>query len=330
MSVLTISPPEFVYPTATQHPFDGVCKEIIHALAARDWQAPGITVKLSQFGSGKRHYRLVRELAGNGWQLHFNRQNGYLDNGYFNTTAASEIILPGNREVHVRSHKSSEVYTQIEGQVDVSPSTAILEEFANWLRKHVLTPLLGQPETTTATPLDPEPIPFPRGIGAFFCRGSVDDRYRVTDRADQKPQDQFALDPRGMLLAHLGLQDAPEEAYQGFRWCGIGELAEDATPANVDIPGTYFHRSTDQHLFRVQPKYANDIYVANHQVFETVRTALFEEVAPRERLHDWEINRAYLARAKTIVPITEYDRSFAAPVVLIARELDFDEVTFVR
>ncbi len=76
----------------------------------------------------------------------------------------------------------------------------------------------------------------------------------------------------------------------------------------------------------IKLRYANEVYVADDAKFEETRQQLFQEIAPRERLTDAELNRAYAARGATILPITEYKGGYQNPIVLINRELEFEEI----
>jgi hypothetical protein len=82
-------------------------------------------------------------------------------------------------------------------------------------------------------------------------------------------------------------------------------------------------------LIGVSPTRADGIYVADHAPYEKRREELFEEIKPRDRLTDAELAEADRARARTIVPVAEYAGGYEQPVVLINRELDFDEVELV-
>ncbi len=53
---------------------------------------------------------------------------------------------------------------------------------------------------------------------------------------------------------------------------------------------------------------------------------MFASIAPRGRLTDDELDACDAVRARSIVPILDYDGSYERPFMLIGRELDFDEV----
>ena len=82
----------------------------------------------------------------------------------------------------------------------------------------------------------------------------------------------------------------------------------------------------DNNIISIKLKYANDVYVVDQAVYEEARTKTFEKIAPRDRMTDEEYDDVLVARGATIVPITKYKGDYKQPIVLIARELDFDEV----
>ena len=83
------------------------------------------------------------------------------------------------------------------------------------------------------------------------------------------------------------------------------------------------------HIVTITLKYCNDVYVIDNARFEEERMRIFDEISPRDTLTPEEISKAYCERAKTFIPITEYKGGYKEPVVLIERELDFDEIEWV-
>ena len=69
--------------------------------------------------------------------------------------------------------------------------------------------------------------------------------------------------------------------------------------------------------------------MVDNAAYEETRQKLFEAIAPRERLTDQEYYDVLAARGATIVPIAEYKGNYKEPIVLIRRELDFDEISAV-
>lgn len=145
----------------------------------------------------------------------------------------------------------------------------------------------------------------------------------------------FKGSQRLMCLSEPG---APEIAYDGFSWCGhlavpYYELScqnGNHRSANcvLDIP--FYFPKTDSFgywgLFKVVPKYANGCYVADSAPYMRARKEMWKKIAPRDRLSDEELREIDLVRAKTIVPLVDYDGTYEQPFLLINRELDFDEI----
>jgi hypothetical protein len=82
----------------------------------------------------------------------------------------------------------------------------------------------------------------------------------------------------------------------------------------------------DNNIISIKLKYANDVYVVDHAVYEITRQQTFKDIAPRDRMNDDEYDNVLATRGATIIPITEYKGNYRQPIVLIGRELDFDEV----
>ncbi len=96
---------------------------------------------------------------------------------------------------------------------------------------------------------------------------------------------------------------------------------------SLSIPG-YYRNTSETFLIRIKPKKANGIYIADHEKYEELRTKLGLH-RDKRGLTNLEIDMLYVARARTIIPIVEYKGDFKIPLVLIQREIDFDEVEIV-
>jgi hypothetical protein len=173
-------------------------------------------------------------------------------------------------------------------------------------------------------------------VGPIFCFGEYRDAERVhrgeLDINALDPSDRYGFIGSGYRLLSLGTGNdgtVPEIAYDGFKWCGLGEVTG-TTPINtLNIPGHHQWSDKERFVFRVNPSHADGIYVADNAPYEKRRTELFEEIKPRDRLTDAELAEADRARARSIVPITEYTGGYKQPVILINRELALDEVELV-
>ena len=83
------------------------------------------------------------------------------------------------------------------------------------------------------------------------------------------------------------------------------------------------------HIVAIRPKYANGIFVIDESKFEERRQELFKQIAPRDTLTDEELDSAYDARKATEIPVNDYKGDYKKPIVIITRELDFDEIEWV-
>lgn len=214
----------------------------------------------------------------------------------------------------------------------------VMAEFSHYLENTVLAMILSEPIPTERidTFAEPESIPFPESVGSLFCFGE----WREAERIKQGKKDSEKLDPidryglsgggyRLMPLDGHGDGTVPEIAYDGFLWCGVGEVTESTEIDSLDVPGHYRWSDRERYVIRVKPDRANDIYIADHAAYEKRRKELADSIKGRDQFTDAEVAGFQRARARTIMPINEYQGGYEQPVVLIRRELSFDEVEVV-
>ena len=120
----------------------------------------------------------------------------------------------------------------------------------------------------------------------------------------------------------------PEIAYEGFIWCDVNQEQNVTQNSKLESEvmsamGSIFG---EDHIVAINLKYANQVYVVDNSKYEETRQQLFEAIAPRDRLTDEELGNAFASRGATIVPITEYKGDYKKPIVLINRELEFEEI----
>ena len=123
-----------------------------------------------------------------------------------------------------------------------------------------------------------------------------------------------------------------EIAHDGFIWCDTNQEITFCSRASDLLDDVYSSCTPlfgQRYLVAIRLKYSNGVYVADNSKFDETRHQLFETIAPRDRLTDEELDSAYAARGATIVPITEYKGGYKEPIVLINRELDFDEIEWL-
>ena len=210
-------------------------------------------------------------------------------------------------------------------------------EFTRWLEGNVLAQILVHPVADEKVDFFRKAVtPYPDMTGPLFCFGEGQDARRVYQgklNVSELPlEDHYGLRGSGSRLLSLGVSSDgtfPEVAYDGFQWCGIGKVASETPIDTLTVPGHYSWLDRERFVFRIAPTRADGVYVADHASYEKYRTELFEKIKPRDRLTDAEVAEADRTRARTIVPIAEYAGGYEQPVVLINRELDFDEVELV-
>lgn len=110
---------QFLYPKSRQFPFDEVCEQIVRALQARSWKAPGFVVEFDDYGSGAQKLRYVSsiksdqsaiDLAHHDVRIKFGRPQGLLPGGRWNDVAAVDEVQLAKRLLHVYSDESGPSY----------------------------------------------------------------------------------------------------------------------------------------------------------------------------------------------------------------------------
>lgn len=215
-------------------------------------------------------------------------------------------------------------------------TSEVMQEFTTWLDQNVLAVILAVPipEQKVDIFLEAKPPEFPQGIGALFCFGEWRDAERINtgrkNPADLEPASRYGIVGSPRLVSLDVRQDGtfPEVAYEGFLWCGIGNVTAETPVESLKVPGFY---RWPEHSFvlRVTPKHAKDIYVADFSGQESYKESIWKANPEQRRLTDAEFAEFVRIPARTLVPITEYKGGYKQPVVLIGRELGLDEVEVV-
>ncbi len=215
----------------------------------------------------------------------------------------------------------------------------VMDEFRQYLSDVVLCSILAQPISSERIELlAPPATPFPTSIGPIFCFAEHRDVDRIergkTDASELLPADRYAMSGGGYRLMPLSTSDdgtVPEISYEGFLWCGIGKVTPETDIEALEVFGHHRWPDREQFVLRLTPKSSESIYVADHAAYEKRRQELSDiaEKEGRRRFTDEEVADFVRARARTIVPIAEYKGDFEKPVVLVTRELAFEEVEVV-
>ncbi len=217
----------------------------------------------------------------------------------------------------------------------------IFKEFNEWLEENVLQYILNFPESDNIEPpiKMEELIPYngPWSVVFSMCDGReaerlMDGKKNPNELPIEKRHASFGSRHRLVPLSVESEEKLPEIAYNGFIWCDVNQ---NITPYSKkkDISGSVCLASYDvfgpNFIVAIRPKYANNIYVVDDSKYTEVKRQLFESIAPRDRLTDEELGEVLTARGATIIPITEYEEDYEKPIVLINRELDFDEIEWL-
>lgn len=214
----------------------------------------------------------------------------------------------------------------------------VMEEFIVYLEEVVLNRIISSSEPeNTEEPSPKDPIPFPDSIGPLFCFGEYRDSERIkwgrTFPDKLQPADRYGLSGGGYRLAFLGVPNdgtLPEIAYDGFRWLGIGKVNARTPISDLEVPGHCRWSDRERFVIRVTPDRCDGVYIADHAEYEARRKELGDVMEEgRDTFTDEEVNDFTRARARTIIPISDYKGDYKKPVVLINRELSFDEVEII-
>lgn len=212
------------------------------------------------------------------------------------------------------------------------------KEFTSWLEKFVLEYILKFPEQEAEEEPAVEIVQYSGLWPVVFslCNGREVERILKGKKNPNELllEDRHAYFGTGHRLVPLGArgEGLPEIAHEGFIWCDTNQNITPDYEKEEISSGVYSAMSTlsyGNYIIAVALKYANDVYVADNTKFDETRYQLFESIAPRKRLTNDELNQAYVARGKTIVPINEYNGDYKEPIVLINRELDFSEIEWI-
>ena len=217
----------------------------------------------------------------------------------------------------------------------------IFRTFDNWLVKNVLKYILSQPIPKEIVDIFPpeKQIHFPAAFGEIFtfCDYDAYERIKKGKASLQflRPEDRYALSGSGWRLLSFGIPNdgtVPDIAYEGFLYCGfnlIPCISEKTSIKSLDIPGHHGFFSREQYLLRIKPNRANHIYIADMGAGDTFREEILKKEPKRERYTDAEYHEFMRMVGRTIIPIDQYKFDFKKPVILVHRELSFDEVEII-
>ena len=230
-------------------------------------------------------------------------------------------------------------YSPMEDEPRVINLEQKFKEFTSWLKEFVLDYILSFPEENEKEESVVELIPYEGLWPTVFSLCDCKAAERIL-KGKENPK-QLPLEKRhayfgcGSRLVPLTVPCEgryPKIARDGFIWCDVNSNITPNTKMNeisrcVDLAMCSI--SGETYLVAIRLKYANGVYVADNAKYEEMRQQLFESIAPRDRLTDEELGDALAARGATIIPITEYNGDYKDPIVLINRELDFDEIEWL-
>lgn len=257
------------------------------------------------------------------------------DSGIVYLDRYNEISRPSSVEIMPLGLKLS-VYSDGSGDEERSPAkfkkdqeTAIV-----WLVDNVLNPLLKSPAPKTQIDVPEMEVPFPDHLFdhlyAFAPESDIEKIAVLQQNGLQSayPDERTAIHPSYRLIP-LGhnTKGLPKEVHDGFIWCGIGKAEEVAQSKNHQIAKRdrdNWSLFSKEGIVEVKPLTATDIFVIDWFAWEDFRAKAF--TGNKDRLSDKEVDDMYRAVGATLVPITEYKRTYKKPIVMIARNLEVAEI----
>lgn len=303
---------ELIIPKKELHVYEDESGPLYYEYVGQDWEADKEKfLKESKFNS-----RLKKEPR---WYLKY-KGGGY--DGYDYRGQRPPFLLHDSDLLREYATKGGEARSY--------RTTEVLAEFTQWF-EGLLALIVAHPVPPEKVDIfREEVITYADTIGPIFCFGGTTDAERVRKGKlsveSLEPSKRYAL-MDGRRLLSLGTHNdgtVPDIAYEGYKWCGLGEVTPTTAIETLEVPGHYRSSHREQYVFRIRPNRANDMYVVDN-VPDEMHQSDFPE---RTGLGSW-VERLSLVRARTIIPITEYTGGYNEPVVLIGRELDFDEVELV-
>ena len=210
-------------------------------------------------------------------------------------------------------------------------------EFTAWLEEFVLGYILSFQEEKIIQPPTPmeELIPYKGPWSTVYSICDWRDAERIK-KGKENPsklpiEERHAYIGNGHRLVPLDVHCKnrfPKIAYGGFIWCDVNQKQNVTQNSKLvyEVMSAMGSIWGGNHIVAINLKYANQVYVADNSKYEETRQQLFEAIAPRDRLTHEELGNAFASRGATIVPITEYKGNYKEPIVLINRELEFEEI----
>lgn len=212
-----------------------------------------------------------------------------------------------------------------------------INEITAWLKEFVLNYILIYPEKEKIQPPIPmeEIIPYNGPWNTIYSICDCGEARRIQEGIKNPsklpPYERHASFGWGTRLVPLDVHcndRFPEIAYEGFIWCDIiqEEVSKNTQLTDEVVYAMGGSSIRNRHIVAINLKYANQVYVADNYLYVETRQQLIEAIKPRIGLTYEELGNAFAARGATIVPITEYKGDYKEAIVLIARELEFEEI----
>ncbi|MBN1923987.1 MAG: hypothetical protein JW791_04485 [Nanoarchaeota archaeon] len=193
----------------------------------------------------------------------------------------------------------------------------------DWMKNEFLEKILRTPINQDQKITLPEKTPYLEKFGKLYAWADASKikKFREVncDCSKLKGFDKNAItQSRGLFLSRYS-----------FIYCGQGIVDESKDRKEyLEIPGMTLCQiglsEDDKILVQIHPNSSDNIFVIDNKPYEDYTENAFKTnfILSKKQFEESEA-----LRAKTLIPLTEYDGSYKKPVFLIARPVTFDEVT---
>jgi hypothetical protein len=296
-----------------------------------------IKVKLNDTGG---IFRFVRTVEGKTVKIWNCRQTGRQYMKIYNDTSLPNdvTIFPLDLVIQLYSDdsgiyfdKPKETFGKHHRKITQETWESEKEKIASWLKKNVLNNILLLPENPNQIDKPPKAIPYPEGLGELYTWIRTKDAAKLLltgyDPSKVYPHERVATSPNSRLISWDIHGDYPEEANRGFIYCtpDVETAHKYRREVKIHVPGTL---SEGHVLTKVKPKDGEEIFVVNYQVWDDYRKQVFSDPS-KGRMNNEEYSEMHARLGRTLIPISRYKGGYKQPVVLIGRDLEFNEVEVI-
>jgi hypothetical protein len=175
-----------------------------------------------------------------------------------------------------------------------------------------------------------DPVPAPEGTPRLHVWVEHSWASRISRGSMMERTEGTALPVRGYRLsATTTTRDGsrlPDDAWRSYNYASSDPLSK--------VGHVLYGPNHDHMPVAIDLKWADDIFVVDRAAYERHRDETFARMAlekpARTRMYDRELDFCVAEVARTMVPLVDYDGSFADPMHIVGRQLGYDEVSLPK